>query len=81
MQTGKIIRGAKMRLLRDGSIVHEGAIASLQRVNDDVREVLTGYECGIHLDVLRRHQRGRHHRGIRDQGSCPDEVTGHPAAS
>jgi translation initiation factor IF-2 len=48
--SGKIVRGAKMRLLRDGSIVHEGTIATLRRDKDDAREVLTGFECGIHLD-------------------------------
>jgi translation initiation factor IF-2 len=50
VQTGKITRNARIRLVRDGSIVHEGAIASLKRFNDDVREVLAGYECGIHLE-------------------------------
>jgi translation initiation factor IF-2 len=48
--TGKIVRSAKMRLVRDGSIVHEGTIGSLKRGADDVREALAGYECGIHLD-------------------------------
>jgi translation initiation factor IF-2 len=46
---GKITRGAKARLVRDGTIVHEGEIGSLRRFNDDVREVATGYECGIVL--------------------------------
>ncbi|MFH0915539.1 MAG: translation initiation factor IF-2 [bacterium] len=50
VQTGKIVRSAKMRLVRDGSIVHEGSIGSLKRFADDVREVLAGYECGLHLD-------------------------------
>ena len=46
---GKITRGAKVRLVRDGTIVYAGEIASLRRVNDDVREVLAGFECGIVL--------------------------------
>jgi translation initiation factor IF-2 len=46
---GKVTRGAKVRLVRDGTIVYEGEIASLRRVNDDVREVATGFECGIVL--------------------------------
>ncbi len=46
---GKITRGAKVRLVRDGTIVYTGEIASLRRVNDDVREVLSGFECGIVL--------------------------------
>ncbi|MCJ7796937.1 MAG: translation initiation factor IF-2, partial [Thermoleophilia bacterium] len=50
VQSGRIVRGARMRLLRDGSIVHEGSIATLRRDKDDAREVLTGFECGIHLD-------------------------------
>ncbi len=51
VQTGKIVRNAKIRVVRDGSIIHEGGgIASLKRFNDDVREVLAGYECGIHLE-------------------------------
>jgi translation initiation factor IF-2 len=48
--TGKIVRSAKIRIVRNGSIVHEGSIGTLKRFNDDVREVLAGYECGIHID-------------------------------
>jgi translation initiation factor IF-2 len=48
--TGKIVRGAKIRLVRDGKIIHEGTIGSLMRFKDDAREVAAGYECGIHLD-------------------------------
>jgi translation initiation factor IF-2 len=48
--TGKLVRSAKMRLVRNGSIVHEGAIGSLKRFNDDARDVAAGYECGLHLD-------------------------------
>lgn len=44
---GKITRNAKVRLVRDGIIIHEGAIDSLKRFKDDAREVMTGYECGI----------------------------------
>jgi translation initiation factor IF-2 len=46
---GTIRRGGKVRLVRDGTIVYEGEIASLRRVNDDVREVQAGFECGIVL--------------------------------
>ena len=46
---GKITRGAKIRLVRDGTVVHTGEVGSLRRVNDDVREVLAGFECGIVL--------------------------------
>ncbi|MDP9384052.1 MAG: translation initiation factor IF-2, partial [Actinomycetota bacterium] len=46
---GKVTRGAKARLVRDGTVVYDGEIASLRRFNDDVREVASGYECGIVL--------------------------------
>lgn len=44
---GKIMRNAKVRIIRDGIVVHEGQIASLKRFKDDVREVAAGYECGV----------------------------------
>lgn len=46
---GRITRGAKVRLVRDGTVVHTGEIGSLRRFNDDVREVTAGFECGIVL--------------------------------
>jgi len=50
---GRIVRGARTRLVRDGTVVYEGQIESLRRFNEDVREVATGFECGI---VLRNFQ-------------------------
>jgi translation initiation factor IF-2 len=50
IQTGKVLRNAKVRVVRGGSIVYEGSIESLRRFAEDAREVATGYECGIHLD-------------------------------
>src|SRR3954447_22042151 len=50
---GTIRRGAKVRLVRDGTVVYTGEIESLRRFNDDVREVQAGFECGI---VLRNFQ-------------------------
>ncbi|AEJ39882.1 translation initiation factor IF-2 [Sulfobacillus acidophilus TPY] len=47
---GKILRSGQVRVIRDGTVIHEGAIASLKRFKDDVREVATGYECGIGLE-------------------------------
>ncbi|MCD7843968.1 MAG: translation initiation factor IF-2, partial [Clostridiales bacterium] len=47
---GKVTRNAQLRLVRDGIVIHEGAIASLQRFKDSVREVQAGYECGITLE-------------------------------
>jgi translation initiation factor IF-2 len=46
---GRIVRGARCRLVRDGTIVHDGTIGSLRRGSDDVREVASGFECGIVL--------------------------------
>jgi translation initiation factor IF-2 len=46
---GTIARNARLRIVRDGLVVHEGGIDSLRRVKDDVREVRSGQECGIHL--------------------------------
>ncbi len=46
---GKITRGSKVRLVRDGTVVYDGEIGSLRRFNEDVREVATGFDCGIVL--------------------------------
>jgi translation initiation factor IF-2 len=46
---GKLTRGDKVRLVRDGTVVYDGVIESLRRFNEDAREVATGYECGIVL--------------------------------
>ena len=50
VQSGKILRNASARVVRDGIVVHEGEISSLRRFKDDVREVATNYECGIALE-------------------------------
>ena len=47
---GKIKRGCKIRLLRQGKIVFDGLMSSLKRFKDDVKEVNNGYECGIGLE-------------------------------
>ncbi len=47
---GKITRNAKIRLVRDGIVITEDEIGSLRRFKDDVKEVATGYECGIGLE-------------------------------
>lgn len=48
--TGKITRNSEVRILRNGVIVHEGHLASLKRFKDDVKEVATGYECGLSIE-------------------------------
>jgi translation initiation factor IF-2 len=47
---GVVQRNALIRLLRDGVVIHEGKLGSLRRFKDDVKEVATGYECGIGID-------------------------------
>ncbi|MDY6856068.1 MAG: translation initiation factor IF-2 [Thermodesulfobacteriota bacterium] len=47
---GKIIKGENARLLRDNVVIYEGKISSLKRFKDDVREVQSGYECGIGME-------------------------------
>ena len=47
---GKITRNCKIRVVRDGIIVFEDTISSLKRFKDDVKEVATGYECGVGLE-------------------------------
>ncbi|HYX88865.1 MAG TPA: translation initiation factor IF-2 [Gaiellaceae bacterium] len=48
--SGTVRRGANVRVVRDGTVVHETRVAQLKRFKDDVREVDEGYECGILLD-------------------------------
>ena len=50
VKDGKIQRNSKVRLVRDGIVVYEGELATLRRFKDDVREVATGFECGIVLN-------------------------------
>jgi translation initiation factor IF-2 len=47
---GKITRNTRIRVIRDGIVVHTGSLGSLKRFKDDVKEVLTGYECGLNID-------------------------------
>lgn len=55
---GKITSSSKIRLIRDGIVVHEGEIESLRRFKDDVREVASGFECGITLEKYREVKEG-----------------------
>jgi translation initiation factor IF-2 len=47
---GKIQRGCLVRVLRDNIVIHEGELASLRRFKDDVKEVASGYECGMQIE-------------------------------
>jgi translation initiation factor IF-2 len=49
---GRIVRGAPIRLLRAGKLIAEGRVESLKRFKEDVREVATGFECGIGIGNL-----------------------------
>jgi len=50
VQDGKMMRNSQVRLLRDNVVIYEGKMSSLRRFKDDVKEVATGYECGIGLE-------------------------------
>ncbi|MBR6259655.1 MAG: translation initiation factor IF-2, partial [Oscillospiraceae bacterium] len=50
VQDGKIVRGCSVRVVRDNIVIHEGALASLRRFKDDVKEVATNYECGLSVE-------------------------------
>ena len=58
VQEGKIVRSAKVRVRRGDTVVGEGAVGSLKRFKDEVREVLTGQECGIGVDGVSGIQAG-----------------------
>ena len=55
---GRLTRGAKGRVIRGGEVIFDGAIAGLRRFKDDVREVATGYECGVSLDGFNDFEEG-----------------------
>ena len=46
---GKVTRGGRVRVVRDGTVVYDTTVGTLRRVQDDVREVAQGFECGIVL--------------------------------
>ena len=47
---GKVERKNKIRVIRDGVVIHTGELASLKRFKDDVKEVLRGFECGLQIE-------------------------------
>jgi translation initiation factor IF-2 len=55
---GVVKRGAKVRLLRDNVVIHEGALKTLKRFKDEVREVKEGFECGMAFENYQDIQRG-----------------------
>jgi len=55
---GKIKRGSKVRIIRDGIVIHTGELASLKRFKDDAKEVSSGYDCGLSLKSYNDLQEG-----------------------
>ena len=55
---GMVKRGAKIRLLRDNVVIHDGSIGQLKRFKEDVKEVKEGYECGISFENYNDIQKG-----------------------
>ncbi len=55
---GKITRNTRIRIIRNGIVVHTGRLGSLKRFKDDVKEVLTGFECGLNIDNFNDIQEG-----------------------
>ena len=47
---GKIFKKSKIRVIRDGIVIYTGELGSLKRFKDDVKEVTSGYECGLNID-------------------------------
>jgi translation initiation factor IF-2 len=58
VQSGKVVRNSKVRVRRNGNVIHEGNLDSLKRMKEDTREVNTGYECGIGLDSFSAWENG-----------------------
>lgn len=50
VRDGKIVRSSKIRIVRDGIVIHTGSLGSLKRFKDDVKEVTKGFECGLNID-------------------------------
>ena len=55
---GRALRNDRVRVLRAGTVVHDGTVAQLKRFKEDVREVASGYECGVSLEGFNDYQEG-----------------------
>ena len=49
VKEGKLTRTAKVRVIRDGIVIYSGELGSLKRFKDDVKEVQSGYDCGLNI--------------------------------
>ncbi len=70
---GKINRNSSVRIIRDGVVVYTGELASLKRFKEDVKEVATGYECGLNIqnfndikvgDIVEAYEQGEVKRNL-----------------
>ena len=50
VKEGKLTRTAKIRVIRDGIVIYTGKLGSLKRFKDDVKEVASGFDCGLNID-------------------------------
>ena len=50
VKEGKLTRTAKVRVIRDGIVIHTGTLGSLKRFKDDVKEVASGFDCGLNIE-------------------------------
>lgn len=57
---GKILRSSKVRVIRDGIVIYDGDLGQLKRFKDDVKEVTSGYECGLSIEKFNDIQDGDH---------------------
>ena len=73
---GKILRSAQIRVIRDNVVIYEGNISSLKRFKDDVREVASGYECGIGVEKFQDLKEGDILRPsvLKSQANCGNKV-------
>ena len=68
---GKVERGAKVRLIRDNVVIHEGTLSTLKRFKDEVREVPAGQECGMAFANYQDIRAGRRHRVLQRRDHRP----------
>ena len=71
VKEGKLTRNAKVRVIRDGIVIYTGSLGSLKRFKDDVKEVQSGYDCGLNID-------GYNDIKVEDVDQAPVEKTWFP---
>ena len=72
---GKVERGAKVRLIRDNVVIHEGTLSTLKRFKDEVREVPAGQECGMAFANYQDIRAGRRYRVLQHRDHRADALT------